>query len=201
MTREETSQALTVLKAAYPDFYRNLTPKDALSMLEVWSAVFASEPLELVKYALFDLIKTHTGYPPRPGDVAQKIREITAAVTGEPTDEQYWHILRTAISNSSYEAAKEYAALPPVLQKWAGSPSTLRDLARKQEEKTLDTVIKGQFMKQLPAMKERQRFTESLPEAVRQVVGELYTPVSPVAELTDGEYNARRNTVLDALGP
>ena len=109
MTREETSQALTVLKAAYPDFYRNLTPKDALSMLEVWSAVFASEPLELVKYALFDLIKTHTGYPPRPGDVAQKILEITAAVTGEPTDEQYWHILRTAISNSSYEAAKEYA--------------------------------------------------------------------------------------------
>ena len=133
--------------------------------------------------------------------MAQKIREITAAVTGEPTDEQYWHILRAAISNSSYEAAKEYAALPPVLQKWAGSPSTLRDLARKQEEKTLDTVIKGQFMKQLPAMKERQRFTESLPEAVRQVVGELYTPVSPVAELTDGEYNARRNAVLDALGP
>lgn len=200
MTREETSQALSVLKAAYPDFYRNLSPKEAYSMLEVWSAVFAEEPLELVRYALLELIKTHTGYPPRPGDVSEKIREITAAATGEPTDEQLWHIYRHAIENSSYGAAEEFARLPPVLQRFAGSPSTLRDLARKQDEKTLDTVVKGQFMKQLPAMKERHRFSESLPDAVRKAAGQLYKPMEATAgQLTDGQYNDRRNAVLDAL--
>lgn len=200
MTREETSQALSVLKAAYPDFYRNISPKEAHSILEVWAAVFTEEPLELVRYALLELIKTHTGYPPRPGDVCEKIREIAAAATGEPTYEQLWHIYRKAIENSSYEAAAEFEALPPLLQMYAGSPSTLRDLARKQDEKTLDTVVKGQFMKQLPAMKERLRFSESLPEGVRRATEQLYRPLEGVAgELTDGEYNDRRNAVLDAL--
>lgn len=198
MTREETSQALSVLKAAYPDLYKNITPKDAHSMLDVWSAVFMEEPLELVKYALLDLIKTHTGYPPRPGDVAKRTREIIAAYTGEPTDEEYWQIYRKAVSNSIYDAAREFAALPPLLQRFAGSPSTLRDHAR-MDEKTLDTVVKGQFLKQLPALKERHRFSEALPPDLKQVMGKLYKPMDAVAELTDGQYNDRRNAVLDAL--
>lgn len=198
MTREETSQALTVLKAAYPDFYRNITPKEAHSMLDLWSAVFVEEPLELIRYALLDLIKTHAGYPPRPADVAEKVREIIAAHTGEPSIIDYWNILLRAISNGIYGAVEEFNKLPQPLKEWLGSASALRDYAR-MDAKSLDPGVKGQFMKSFPAMRERVRFRESVPAPLHEEIMRLYKPMETAGELTDGQYNDRRNAVLDAL--
>lgn len=198
MTREETSQMLTLLKAAFPNFYRNMSPKDAMATLNLWAEMFTEDDVNIVRYSLKTLIGSHSGYPPDIAEVKRHMRMLVQVSTGEPTDEELWRILRKAAANGLYGSTEEYERLPPVLKRYCGSPSALRELAM-QDEKTLDTVVHGQFLRQITAIRERQEYHDSLPEGVRDAVSRLYGRMDDGRVLTPGEENERRNAVLDAL--
>ena len=199
MTREETSQMLTLLKVAYPNFYGKMTAKDAYATLNLWSEMFADDDVNIVKFALHRLIETHTGFPPDIAEVKSHIRMLVQASTGEPTDEELWRMLRKAASNGLYGSSEEFERLPPVLKRYCGSPSALREMAM-QDEKTLDTVVHGQFLRQISGIRERQEYHDSLPEGVRDAVSRLYGCMDGERFLAPAEENERRNAVLDALG-
>lgn len=199
MTMEETSQMLTLLKVAYPNFYRNISQRDAVATLELWSEMFAEEDVNVVKYALKSLITTHTGFPPDIAEVKNQIRLLVQTATGEPTDEELWRIFRRAVCDGTYGAKEGFAKLPPVLQRYCGSPATLRELAQ-SDEKTLDTVVHGQFLKQITGLRQRQEYEDSLPDGVRDAVSRLYGRFEEERTLTLGEVNDRRNEILGALG-
>jgi hypothetical protein len=199
MTREETSQMLSLLKVAYPNFYGKMSAKDGMATLNLWAEMFADDDVNIVKFALHRLIETHTGFPPDIAEVKSHIRLLVQASTGEPTDEELWRILRKAASNGLYGSAEEFERLPPVLKRYCGSPSALREMAM-QDEKTLDTVVHGQFLRQISGIRERQEYHDSLPEGVRDAVSRLYGRMDGELVLTAGEENERRNAVLDALG-
>ena len=154
MTREETSQMLTLLKVAYPNFYGKMSQKDAYATLNLWAEMFADDDVNIVKFALHRLIETHTGYPPDIAEVKSHIRLLVQASTGEPTDEELWRILRRAAANGLYGSSEEYERLPPVLKRYCGSPSALREMAM-QDEKTLDTVVRGLFLRQISGIQQR----------------------------------------------
>ena len=198
MTREETSQMLTLLKAAYPNFYGKMSQKDAYATLNLWAEMFADDDVNIVKCALHRLIETHSGFPPDIAEVKSHIRLLVQASTGEPTDEELWRILRNAVSNGLYGSCDEFERLPPVLKRYCGSPSALREMTM-QDEKTLDTVVHGQFLRQISDIRERQEYHDSLPEGVRDAVSRLYGRMDGERVLTPGEENERRNAVLDAL--
>lgn len=199
MTRKETAQMLDVLKTAYPTFYRTVSPEEGVKTLELYAEMFANDDIRIVKPALFNLIETHKGYPPDIAALKEKIRELVVAATGEPTDEELWQMLRRAASNGYYGAREEFDKLPRVVQRYLGSPSALRDLAV-LDEKTLNTVTKGQFLKQIVSLRERQEFADSLPEGVKEAVARLYRkPDEPPALLTGNDFNSARNNILDQL--
>lgn len=199
MTREETSACLTILKAAYPTFYNRMTQKDAVATLELWSVMFEQEDVGVVKFALYKLIEAHTGFPPDIAAVKAKIRELVSAATGEPTDEELWVKLKAAISNGYYGAREEFDKLPRVVQTYLGSPSALRDLSI-GDTKTIDTVVHGQFLKQIGLIRERLKYADELPEAVRETVARLYGKIDDAPDkLTDGEWNDRRNELSRVL--
>ena len=199
MTREETSQMLSLLKAAYPNFYSRMTAKDAMATLNLWADMFAGDDVGVVKFALHRLIETHSGFPPDIAEVKKRIRELVQASTGEPTDEELWRLLRKAVTNGVYGAKEEFDSLPPVLRRYLGDSSALRDMAM-QDEKTLDTVVKGQFLRQISAIRERSEYEATLPDGVRDAVSRLYGRVECDRVLTPAEENERRNAVLAALG-
>lgn len=199
MTREETASMLTLLKTAYPSFYSKMKARDAELTLDLWSAMFRDDPVDIVKFALYKLIEVHNGFPPDIADVKAKVREIVSASTGEPTDEELWLILKKAIEHGIYDAREEFEKLPPVLKRYCGSPSTLRDLASGDTD-ILNTVTHGQFMKQIGVMRDRQKFEDELPEAVREVTGRLYGIISENDRyLDDAEINSRRNALNASL--
>ena len=43
MDRNETIQILTVLKAAYPHSFKDLSSRDANAMIDIWQTMFAAE--------------------------------------------------------------------------------------------------------------------------------------------------------------
>lgn len=199
MTREETASMLTILKTAYPSFYSKMKSRDGELTLELWSEMFRNDPVEIVKFALYKLIEVHNGFPPDIADVKAKVREIISASTGEPTDEELWLILKKAIEKGIYGAKEEFEKLPPVLKRYCGSPETIRELATGDTD-ILNTVTHGQFMKQIGTMRERQKFEDELPEAVREVTRRLCGKIPDAnGYLSDREINDRRNALNAAL--
>ena len=75
MTREETIKVLAILKAAYPNSYKNMTKDEANGTVAVWSMQFASIPVEVVMIAINKLISTST-FPPAICEVKDKIRGL-----------------------------------------------------------------------------------------------------------------------------
>lgn len=75
MTKTETAQILAILKAAYPNSYKNLTAEDAAATVNVWTAQFANMPVSVVIVAVNKLISTNT-FPPSIKEVKERIRGL-----------------------------------------------------------------------------------------------------------------------------
>lgn len=75
MTIEESTKILTVLTAAYPGAYRNISPTDASAVCAVWAAQFSDVPVDIVFLALQKVIAV-CKYPPTIAEIKEKIRSV-----------------------------------------------------------------------------------------------------------------------------
>lgn len=75
MTKAETAQILAILKAAYPNTFKNLSAEDASATVNVWAAQFANMPVNVVMVAVNKLISTNV-FPPTINEVKERIRGL-----------------------------------------------------------------------------------------------------------------------------
>lgn len=199
MTRDDTLSMLKLLKAAYPSFYAKMTAKDAISVVDLWSEMFADDHVDVVKVALKSLIATHSGFPPDIADVKAEIKKITEAAVGAKTDAELWAQLEEAVTKHSayaHECNEAFKKLDPIVQSYVGSPSALHDMGL-GDSKTFHTVTRGLFMKALPAMRQRIEYSAALPPGVKEHILALTQKTNLNALLPDE--NETRNNVLNAL--
>lgn len=198
MNKQETTQILALLNAAYPAFYSKMSRMEIDGVIALWAEMFADDDFGLVKYALKELIATHTGYPPDIAALKTKIAEVTQAATDKPTHEELWQKLKAAASNGYYNARAEFEKLPPVLKRYVGSPATLREYAMIDAD-TFNTVNHGQFLKQIKVIEDREEYAQKMPDNVKMLIASVYQPLEAPKQLDDGEVNERRNKLLDSL--
>ena len=72
MTREDTIKILAILKAAYPNSYKNMTKEEANGTVTIWAMQFATIPADVVMFAINKLIST-SPFPPAICEVKSKI--------------------------------------------------------------------------------------------------------------------------------
>lgn len=75
MTKTEMTQILAILKAAYPNSYKNMTTDDVRATVNVWAAQFANIPATVVMIAVNKLISTNV-FPPTITEVKEKMRSL-----------------------------------------------------------------------------------------------------------------------------
>lgn len=75
MTKAETAKVLAILKAAYPNTFKNLSAEDASATVNVWAAQFANMPVSVVMIAVNKLISTNV-FPPTITEVKERIRSL-----------------------------------------------------------------------------------------------------------------------------
>ena len=75
MTRTETAQILAILKAAYPNSYKNLTTEDVKATVNVWSSQFSNIPASVVMITVNKLISTNV-FPPTIAEVKERMRSL-----------------------------------------------------------------------------------------------------------------------------
>lgn len=75
MTKTETAKVLAILKAAYPNTFKNLSAEDAGATVNVWAAQFANTPVNVVMIAVNKIISTNI-YPPTVSEVKERMRGL-----------------------------------------------------------------------------------------------------------------------------
>ena len=201
MNKIETVRILDILKASYPAFYSKIPKSEIDTIVSVWQDSFADKPIELVATAVRSLIKVHSGYPPDIASIHTEIKSLTSAATGEPTDEELWLIYKKAVQGSGYCENETFDKLPPILQKYCGTARTLYEHAMMSLE-TFNTVLHGQFLKQLPVMRQKQEYHDSMSEPVRKAIADMAQRMAlPPGEqaMTPQELNEKRNSLVMQL--
>ena len=178
MDREETRKILAVLKAGYPNFYKDLKKTDADQIIDLWATMFADEPAAVVVEAVKSLMCT-LKYPPTIADVKERISMIIHPQ--EMTEMEAWNKVRNAISY--YNAKENFDRLPPILQKVVGNSEQLRIWAQMDSE-TVDSVIQSNFMRSYKVKAAQEKELSVLPESTKQIIQQLAG--TKRMELTDG---------------
>lgn len=168
MTREETLMVMSVLKAAYPDYYKNMRRSDAEEVVNLWAVMFAHDNPNVVMGAVQSLIATDVkGDPPHIGAVKQKIQMLTRPA--DHTATEAWALVERAVRNSIYDSEKEFAKLPGVVQRLVGSSSQLKEWAM-MEADTFRTVIGSTFQRSYRDAVAREAEIDRLPPEIKKAV-------------------------------
>lgn len=189
MTRDDTIDLLSILKAAYPNFYRDMTRKDADHVISLWSEMFKDEPVELVGLAVKRHIATDTkGFPPHIGAIKDAIGKIQQPE--EMTEIEAWNMVRKAIRIHSWDAKEQFDKLPTVLQRLVGSPNQLMEWGQMDAD-VVASVVASNFQRSYKARAAHEREFLALPsevkEAMTQIAAGMKMPELPDGEITDGK--------------
>ena len=154
MTREDTIKILSILKASYPNFYKDMSKKDAETTVNLYTEMFENNDSNLVATAIKELIQ-HQNYPPTIADIKNKIDELTQPY--EETETGLWEIYKKTIQSGYYGDRTEFDALPEAIKSYLGNnPNRINELGM-MESSTFNSVEKGIFLKQIKAIKERAK--------------------------------------------
>ena len=171
MTHNETLAIMSVLKAAYPNFYKDMQRAEAEGIVSLWAEMFADEPAPLVAAA----VKAHIandakGFPPHIGAI--KTAVVKLKEPDEITEQEAWGCVQRALSNGIYGSKAEFDKLPPVIQRIVGAPMQLREWAMMDTE-TVNSVVASNFQRSYKARAANERQLLALPSDVRQVMQQL----------------------------
>lgn len=183
MTREETLAIMGVLKAAYPNYYRDMKRSDAEGVVELWHTMFAEEPAGLVGAAVKAHIATDVkGFPPHIGAIKEAIVKLRRG--DEMTEQEAWELVRKATRNGTWGAKEEFEKLPPVIQRLVGSPNQLREWAQMDAD-VVQSVVASNFQRSYKVRAASEREMLALPADVRQTM-ELLSAGMKMPELPNG---------------
>lgn len=171
MNYDETLAIMSVLKAAYPRYYADMSRKDAEGVVSLWAEMFADDPAKDVALAVKRLIATDKkGFPPHIGAVKEAIVKLKQP--DELTAQEAWALVSKAVRNGIYGAAYEFAALHPVVQRIVGSPTQLREWATMDAD-TVQSVVASNFQRSYKARAASEREYMALPGDVRNAMQQL----------------------------
>lgn len=171
MDRSEVLKIMSVLRGAYPAFYRNIGRKEAEATVGLWEDMFKHDEYALVAAAVKALIETDSkGYPPHIGAVKEKLRLISGG--DEMTEAEAWGIVAKALRNSTYGSKEEFEKFPPTIKRIVGSPNQLREWGAMDSE-TVHSVVASNFQRSYKAIAQREREIAKLPPDVKELVGKI----------------------------
>ena len=162
MTRDETVNIIRIMVDSYP----NYKPNNLSETVDVWHTMLSDYDYNLVSMALKSYILSDTsGFAPAIGQIVAKIHFITQRQ--ELNEMEAWSLVSKAIRNSIYNAADEYAKLPPIVQKAVGLPSQLMQWAI--DDSYNESVVSSNFMRCYRIELAREKELSMLPEDAKQI--------------------------------
>ena len=171
MNTRETQGILAMIKAAYPNFYRDMPRADLVAAVNLWQKQFSEYNVSVVKAALHALIATRKeGYPPTIGAVKEQIAKLTAPQ--QLSEAEAWALVSRAARNGTYGYQQEFKKLPPEIQRVVGRPEQLRAWAMMEADE-VESVVASNFMRAYRSSAAKEKEECALPQFVRDALPEI----------------------------
>jgi len=171
MERTDVLKIMAVLRGAYPQFYRDISRKEAEDTVNLWADLFRTEDPVLVTAAVKSFIEAdEKGFPPVPGQIKAKLLLITSQE--DMTELEAWSLVSKALKNGLYGSKEEFEKLPPACQKIVGSHTQLREWAMLDPDH-VQSVISSHFQRAYRNISARNREISKLPEDVQALIGSV----------------------------
>lgn len=166
MNRQETLAIMSILKAAYPSYYKGMKYEEANGVVNLWASMLSDYSYDEVAVAVKSLIATDVkGFPPHIGAVIDHIQRNRVRGS-EMTEQEAWNLIDKATRNSGWRSQEEFDKLPPILQDLVGSPQQLKEWAL-MDANDVKTVVASNFQRSYRQKVAQQRDLAALPADVR----------------------------------
>lgn len=171
MTFKETGIIMDILHTAYPRFYSGPNVPDRDQTLSLWAKMFADDDMALVAAAVKTfIVEDQKGFAPSIGEIKNVMLRLTQR--GDMDEEEAWHLVRRAVSNSGWSAQEEFDRLPEKLQQMVGSPSQLHEWSQMDSD-VFNSVVASNFRKSYRTRQESRRLDALLPTDIKRVISGL----------------------------
>ncbi len=169
MKKTEMVQIITLLAGNY-DSIANKSQTQKELMLNTWYECLGDLDYKIVLQAVKKSI-IDSSYPPTIHEIRKNAIQMINPTTNKTAIEA-WNEALKMISNGLYMTQEQFESCNPEVKKYFGSVNNVRQHAMLDSD-TVNSVIKGQFLKQYDVLIEREREEKMLPEPMKEMFGVL----------------------------
>ena len=169
MTEKETIQVITLLAGNYNSISEK-TKEQKRVMINTWQECLGDLDYKLVLQAVKKTI-IESPYPPTIHEIRKNVIELVNPTT-QRTAIEAWGEAYKMICNGGYMTQEEFEQHSPEVKSFFGSVRQVKELAL-TDAKTVNTVTKGQFLKQYDILVEREKQQKLIPESMKQIISGL----------------------------
>jgi hypothetical protein len=168
MTRKETITILTLLSQTYENFEKRMdTDEKVESMIMLWTECLGDLDYNLVLQAVKKTI-IESPYLPTIHEIRKNAIEMVKPNTSKTAIEA-WNEAYSMICNGLYMTEEQFEMASPEVKKFFGNVRQVKELAQTDSD-TINTVTKGQFLKQYETIIEREKQDKLLPEKMQNLI-------------------------------
>ena len=174
MNKQETVQVIALLAGNYD----SIAKKDATQkqlMINTWQECLGDLDYKLVLQAVKKTI-IESPYPPTIHDIRKNAIEMVNPTTSRSAIEA-WNEAYSMICSGLYMTQEQFEMASPAVRKFFGNVRQVKELAQTDID-TVNTVTKGQFLKQYEILINREKEQKLLPQKMQEFIGQLADKVS-----------------------
>lgn len=169
MNKQETTQIITFLAGNYNKIAEK-TKEQKLMMVETWYECLGDLDYTLVLQAIKKTI-INSEYPPTIHEVRKNAIEMINPTTTISAVEA-WNEAYRMICGGLYMTEEQFEQHSPIVKKFFGNVRQVKELAQTDTD-TVNSVTKGQFLKQYDILIEREIEQKMLPPQMQDFITKI----------------------------
>ncbi len=169
MNRQETIQVITLLAGNY-NAIAEKTKQQKQMMINTWQECLGDLDYKIVLQAVKKTI-IESPYPPTIHEIRKNAIELISPTT-DKTAIEAWNEAYSMICNGIYMTEEQFNKASPIVKSFFGNVRQVAELA-KTDISVINTVTKGQFLKQFDTLIQREREQNMLPNKFKEDVKNL----------------------------
>ena len=174
MNKQETVQVITLLAGNYDSISKKDSTQKQL-MINTWQECLGDLDYRLVLQAVKKTI-IESPYPPTIHEIRKNAVEMMNP-TQTRTAIEAWNEAYIMICGGLYMTQEQFETASPEVKKFFGDVRQVAELARTDID-TVNTVTKGQFLKQYDVLVQREQERKMLPPQMQEFTKQLAEKMS-----------------------
>lgn len=172
MTNTETLKIITILASNYKSIDEQIKDKDKLKiMADTWYSCLEDMSYELCALAVKKSI-IQSKYPPTIHEVRKNAVDIVTKNEYKRNPVEAWNEAYSMISKGSYMTQDEFDTHNDDIKNFFGGLKQVKELAMTDSD-IVNTVTKGQFLKQFEIIQQRQSDNRLIPDSMNNQISKL----------------------------